>query len=143
MHQLRIRVFSGWLLLFAAGGTSAFAAESGVTETTLKGLKARSIGPAVMGGRVSDIAIDPKNPSRFYAGISMSGVWKTANNGSSFPPVFDDQPVQSIGAVAVAPSDPDIVWVGTGEGNDRNSSGWGNGVYVSTERRRQLAARRA
>jgi photosystem II stability/assembly factor-like uncharacterized protein len=98
----------------------------------LKGLKARAIGPAVMGGRVSDLAINPKNPYSFYAGISMSGVWKTDNNGISFAPVFDDQPVQSIGAVAVAPSDPDVVWAGTGEANDRNSSGWGNGVYVST-----------
>ena len=110
----------------------AFAADRAITETTLKGLTARAIGPAVMGGRISDIAIDPRNPAKFFVGVSMSGVWKTANNGSSFQPIVDDQPVQSIGAVAVAPGNPDCVWVGTGEGNDRNSSGWGNGVYVST-----------
>lgn len=108
---------------------SASAAEVAITnpplsETMLKGLKARSLGPAVMGGRVSDLALDPRNPFVFYAGISMSGVWKTANNGVTFAPVFDDQPVLSIGAVAVAPTDSEVVWVGTGEGNDRNSSGW-------------------
>src|ERR1043166_6421789 len=103
-----------------------------VTEAMLKGLKARAIGPAVMGGRVSDIAIDPKSPYTFYIALATGGLWKSSNNGASFEPLFDDQPVQSIGAVAVAPSDPDIVWVGTGEGNDRNSSGWGDGVYVST-----------
>ena len=103
-----------------------------ITEATLKGLSARAIGPAMMGGRVSDLAIDPKNPYTFYLGLATSGVWKSANNGSSFEPVFDDQPVQSIGAVGVAPSNSDVIWVGTGEGNDRNSSGWGNGVYVST-----------
>src|SRR5436190_10112070 len=86
-----------------------------------------------MGGRVSDIAIDPKNPLTFYAGLATSGVWKSANNGVSFAPIFDDQPAQSIGAVAVAPSDPNLVWVGTGEGNDRNSSGWGNGIYKSSD----------
>ncbi|MBI4602331.1 MAG: glycosyl hydrolase [Planctomycetes bacterium] len=99
----------------------------------LKGLKARSIGPAVMGGRVSDIALDPKDPFTFYVGFATSGVWKTANNGVTLEPIFDGQPVQSIGAVAVAPSDPQVVWAGTGEGNDRNSSGWGNGVYRSAD----------
>lgn len=120
----------GPLLTFVGAVTSA--APTALTEAMLRGLKARSIGPAVMGGRVSDLALNPKNPYSFYAGISMSGVWKTENNGTSFAPLFDDQAVQSIGAVAVAPTDSDVIWVGTGEGNDRNSSGWGNGVYVST-----------
>ncbi|MCL5097138.1 MAG: glycosyl hydrolase, partial [Candidatus Omnitrophica bacterium] len=104
-----------------------------ITEVMLKGLKARSIGPAVMSGRVSDIAIDPRNPYTFYLGLATGGVWKTGNNGVTFAPVFDDQPVQSIGAVAIAPSNADIVWVGTGEGSDRNSAGWGNGVYRSSD----------
>jgi photosystem II stability/assembly factor-like uncharacterized protein len=118
--------------MFATFSADSPATGPTVTEAMLKGLKARSIGPAVMGGRVSDIALDPKNPYTFYIGLATGGLWKTGNNGASFEPLFDDQPVQSIGAVAVAPSDSDIVWVGTGEGNDRNSSGWGNGVYVST-----------
>jgi photosystem II stability/assembly factor-like uncharacterized protein len=104
-----------------------------VTEAQLKGLKARAIGPAVMGGRISDIALDPHNPAVFYAGFATSGVWKSSNAGVTMQPIFDDQPVQSIGAVAVAPSDSDVVWVGTGEGNDRNSSGWGAGLFKSVD----------
>lgn len=118
------------LLAFAA---AVLAAAQSATESQLKGLKARAIGPAVMGGRISDIAIDPRNPAVFYVGFATSGVWKSSNNGVSLSPVFDDQPVQSIGAVAVAPSNPEIVYAGTGEGNDRNSSGWGLGVFRSAD----------
>ncbi len=99
----------------------------------LKALKARSIGPAVMGGRVSDIALDPENPYVFYVGFATGGVAKTTNNGGTFKGIFEKEPVASIGAVAVAPSDPKTIWVGTGEGNDRNSSGWGDGVYLSQD----------
>jgi len=99
----------------------------------LSALKPRSIGPAVMGGRVSDIALDPENPSVFYVGLATGGIMKTGDNGTTFQAVFEKEPVASIGAVAIAPSDPKVVWVGTGEANDRNSSGWGNGVYRSTD----------
>src|SRR6059058_4250730 len=95
-----------------------------LTDALFKNLKARSIGPAVMGGRVSDIAIDPRNPFVFYVGLGHGGIFKTNDNGVTFQPIFDKQPMLSIGAVAVAPSDSDIVWVGTGEANDRNSSDW-------------------
>ena len=104
-----------------------------LTDVLFKNLKARSIGPAVMGGRVSDIAIDPHNPFVFYVGLGHGGVFKTNDNGVTFDPIFDKQPVLSIGAVAVAPSDSDVIWVGTGEANDRNSSDWGDGVYRSTD----------
>ncbi len=104
-----------------------------VDAARLVALKARSIGPAIMGGRVSDIAVDPASPDTFYVGLATGGVWKTANAGATFAPLFDKQPVASIGALAVAPSDPKVLWVGTGEANDRNSSGWGNGVYRSTD----------
>jgi photosystem II stability/assembly factor-like uncharacterized protein len=86
-----------------------------------------------MGGRVSDIAIDPRNPAVFFVGLSTGGLFKTGDNGVTFDPVFDKQPVQSIGAVAIAPSDTDIVWVGTGEPTDRNSAEWGNGIYHSSD----------
>ncbi len=99
----------------------------------LKAFKARSIGPAVMSGRVSDIAYDPENPYVFYIAFATGGVAKTSNNGGKFQGIFEKEPVASIGAVAVTPSDPKTVWVGTGEGNDRNSSGWGDGVYLSTD----------
>lgn len=103
------------------------------TDVLFKNLKARAIGPAVMGGRVSDLAIDPRNPAVFYVGLGTGGIFKTGNNGVSFDPIFDKEPVLSIGAVAIAPSDSEVVWVGTGEANDRNSSEWGNGVYRSTD----------
>jgi photosystem II stability/assembly factor-like uncharacterized protein len=97
----------------------------------VKGLKARSIGPAVMGGRVSDIALDPQNPWRFYIGFATGGLVKTSNNGATFQNLMEKEDVASIGAVAVAPSDPNVLYVGTGEANDRNSSSWGKGVYRS------------
>jgi photosystem II stability/assembly factor-like uncharacterized protein len=104
-----------------------------LAEPVLKGITARSIGPAVMGGRISDIALDPSSPWTFYAATAHGGLLKTTDNGASFSAVMDDQKVVSFGAVAVAPSNSKVVWVGTGEPNDRNSSGWGNGVYRSTD----------
>lgn len=109
------------------------AAPRPLTDVLFKNLKARWIGPAVMGGRISDIALDPRNSAVFYVGLATGGLFKTGDNGVTFNPVFDDQPVLSIGAVAIAPSDSEVVWVGTGEANDRNSSEWGNGVYRSTD----------
>ncbi len=104
-----------------------------LTEVLFKNLKARPIGPAVMGGRVSDFALDPRNPGVFYVGLATGGIFKTNDGGTTFDPIFDKESTLSIGAVALAPSDPDVVWVGSGEANDRNSSGWGNGVYRSTD----------
>ncbi len=125
-----------------AGTTPAFSASvtpapsSGtpqLTDVLFKNLKARSIGPAVMGGRVSDIAIDPRNPFVFYVGLGHGGIFKSGDAGVSFDPIFDKQSDLSIGAIAIAPSDSDIIWVGTGEANDRNSTDWGNGVYRTTD----------
>ncbi|MGH7937217.1 MAG: WD40/YVTN/BNR-like repeat-containing protein, partial [Chthoniobacterales bacterium] len=104
-----------------------------LTDVLFKNLKARAIGPAVMGGRVSDIAIDPRNPAVFFVGLATGGLFKTSDNGITFSPVFDKEPLLSIGAIAIASSDSDVVWVGTGEANDRNSSEWGDGVYRSTD----------
>ncbi len=108
-------------------------AEPALDPIMLKNLKARSIGPAVMGGRVSDIALDPNDPFTFYVALGTGGVMKTANNGVTFDGIFEKESVAAIGAVAVAPSDSKVVWVGTGEANDRNSSSWGNGVFRSTD----------
>src|SRR5437899_11068372 len=93
-----------------------------LTDVLFKNLKARSIGPAVMGGRVSDIAIDPHNPFVFYVGLGHGRVFKPNDNGVVCEPIFDNQPMLSIGAVAVAPDD---IWVGTGEANARNLFVWG------------------
>src|SRR2546421_8583661 len=106
---------------------------SQLTDVLFKNLKARAIGPAVMGGRVSDIAIDPRNPFAFYVALGHGGIFKSNDGGTTFDPIFDKQSDLSIGAIAVAPSDSDAIWVGTGEANDRNSSDWGNGVYRTTD----------
>ncbi len=96
-------------------------------------LKARSIGPAIMSGRVSDFAFDPKDPFTFYVALATGGLMKSSDNGATFQAIFEKEAVSSIGAVAVAPSDSKIVWVGTGEADDRNSAYWGDGVYLSTD----------
>src|SRR5262249_42722229 len=96
-------------------------------------LKARAIGPAVMGGRGSGIPYAPAGPFAFYVGLGRGGLVKTSDDGATWSGVFEKEAVAAIGAVAVAPSDPKVVWVGTGEGNDRNSSAWGDGVYRSTD----------
>jgi len=102
-------------------------------ETLLKDLPWRNIGPAVMGGRIDDVAVVESNPSIVYLATASGGLFKTTNNGTTWEPLFDSQPTSSIGDVALAPSDPNIVWVGTGEANNRQSSSWGNGVYKSTD----------
>jgi len=102
-------------------------------EALLANLRWREIGPAIMGGRIDDFAVVESDPNIVYVGVASGGVWKTTNSGTTWTPIFDDQPVSTIGDVTVAPSDPSIVWVGTGEPNNRQSSSWGNGVYKSTD----------
>ena len=97
-----------------------------------KQLKYRSIGPAA-GGRVSRSCGIPGDPTTYYVGAASGGVWKTTDAGITWKPIFDDQPTSSIGAVAVAPSDPNVVYVGSGEANIRGNVAPGNGIYVSTD----------
>ncbi|MFB3854429.1 MAG: hypothetical protein ACE148_11470 [Vicinamibacterales bacterium] len=104
-----------------------------VSAGLLAELQWRSVGPAIMGGRVDDLAVVQGNPDAIYMATASGGLWKTTNGGTTWAPVFDNYGTTSIGAVAVAPSNPDIVWVGTGEANNRQSSSWGNGVYKSTD----------
>ncbi|HEX4494529.1 MAG TPA: hypothetical protein VIE43_02580, partial [Thermoanaerobaculia bacterium] len=96
-------------------------------------MSARSIGPAGMSGRVTSIAAVESNPNLVYIGGASGGVWKSVNGGVTWTPVFDDQPVASIGALAIDPSNPDVVWAGTGEGNPRNSVSIGDGIYRSPD----------
>jgi photosystem II stability/assembly factor-like uncharacterized protein len=104
-----------------------------LSEKLLATLKARAIGPATMGGRVSTIALAPDDPFTFYVGLGTGGIMKTTNAGASFSAIFEKETVAAIGAIAVAPSDAKVVWVGSGEANDRNSSSWGDGVYRSED----------
>ncbi|MEZ5027599.1 MAG: hypothetical protein R2765_02300 [Ferruginibacter sp.] len=98
-----------------------------------KNLKPRSIGPAGMSGRVTAIDALYTNPNLIYLGTASGGVWKTENCGSNWTPVFDEQPTQNIGAVAIQQSNPSVVWVGTGEGNPRNSVSIGEGIYKTMD----------
>lgn len=113
--------------------TLAAALHAQVDPDLLAGMKARSIGPASMSGRIAAIDVVESNPNIVYVGAATGGLWKSTNGGLTFTPIFDDQPVAAIGAVAVYQASPEIVWVGTGEGNVRNSMSVGNGVYKSMD----------
>jgi photosystem II stability/assembly factor-like uncharacterized protein len=99
----------------------------------VKSLRFRNIGPAVMSGRITDIDCDPKNTATVYIATGSGGVWKSTSDGTSWAPIFDDQPVASIGAVQVSRADSNVVWAGSGESNNRNSVAWGDGMYLSTD----------
>ena len=96
-------------------------------------MKPRSIGPAGMSGRVTAIDAVHADPQVIYAGTASGGLWKSTSGGIDWKPIFDDQPTHSIGAVAIYQKTPDVVWVGAGEGNPRNSQSAGNGVYRSVD----------
>jgi photosystem II stability/assembly factor-like uncharacterized protein len=93
----------------------------------------RSIGPANMSGRVTDIEGLPSPSKTFYVALASGGIWKTTNNGVTFRPIFDNERVVSMGDLAIAPSDPNQIWAGTGEEDSRNSISPGGGVYKSTD----------
>jgi len=99
--------------------------------TAANGLELRSIGPALMGGRIADIAVDPKNKSTWYVAAGSGNLWKTINNGITWKPVFDKQKSYSIGTVSIDPNNSETVWVGTGENVSGRHVGWGDGVYKS------------
>ena len=96
-------------------------------------LRFRNIGPATMGGRIDDFAVLETNPSVFYVATATGGLWKTMNNGTTWESLFNDQDVVSIGDVAIAANDANVVWVGSGENNNRQSGSWGNGIYKSVD----------
>lgn len=100
---------------------------------SLNGLRARSIGPAGMSGRITSIDAVADDPNVIFVGSATGGLWKSVNGGIKWKAVFDQQPVASIGAVAVCQAYPSLVWVGTGEAHTRNSAGLGNGVYKSLD----------
>jgi len=93
----------------------------------------RALGPAAFGGRIVDFAVNPKQQRIFYVASASGGLLKTTNNGTSFTPVFQNENTISIGDVAIAPSNPDVLYVGTGEANNQRSSYWGDGIYKSTD----------
>ncbi|MDJ0749069.1 MAG: hypothetical protein QNJ11_06275 [Woeseiaceae bacterium] len=107
--------------------------EPGFNEATFKGLEFRSIGPAFMSGRISDIVIDPTDPSTWYVGVGSGGVWKTVNAGTTWEPIFDNEGSYSIGCITLDPNDPNTVWVGTGENVSGRHVAYGDGIYRSRD----------
>jgi len=121
-----------------AGGPVAANVDTSISSPTLpqewlNQVPWRSIGPANMGGRIVALAVVPSDTNTWWAATASGGLLKTTNNGITFEHQFDKETTVSIGDVQVAPSNPEIVWVGTGEHNPRNSSSWGDGVYKSED----------
>ncbi|HKK94603.1 MAG TPA: hypothetical protein VJ925_14305, partial [Longimicrobiales bacterium] len=105
----------------------------GEIATEFDSLVFRSIGPATMSGRVADLAVYEANPAVYFVATAHGGVWRTRNGGTTFDALFQDEGLISTGDVTISQSDPDLVWVGAGESNNRQSTSWGGGVYKSTD----------
>jgi len=124
----------GLLLTHAAMAQTPQPTPIKIDSETISGLGARNIGSAAMSGRVAAIdAVQEGQRLTVYIGAASGGVWKSVNGGATFKPVFDKQPVQSIGAVTIDPKNPKVIWVGTGESWTRNSVSVGDGVYKSVD----------
>lgn len=104
-----------------------------VNSGILTGLKFRGIGPAFTSGRISDLAVNPKNQSEYYVAVSSGNVWKTINNGTTFTPVFDTYGSYSTGCIVIDPNNQNVVWLGTGENNFQRALGYGDGVYKTID----------
>jgi len=128
-------VLVGVALVVAFTGQSLLGqmSDGGPTGDPFDRLHFRSIGPSIMSGRISDFAVYEANTAIFYVGTAHGGVWKTENNGATFTPIFEKDGLMSIGDVTVSQKDPNLVWVGTGEGNNRQSISWGDGIFKSTD----------
>src|SRR5712691_4968294 len=140
MRQYRFIALA--LILAAAFGAQSIvgrsdqspaASATGSSGGPFDALHFRPIGPASMSGRIADLAVYEANPAIFYVGTAHGGVWKTVNNGTTFEAQFQDYGLMSVGDVTVSQSNPDLVWVGSGESNNRQSTSWGDGVYKSTD----------
>src|SRR5581483_2981252 len=119
-------------VLFAPFAAALAQQPTRVDPALYGGLRWRSIGP-FRAGRVNGVTGVPGQPSVFYFGSVGGGVWKTTNAGRTWFPIFDSQPIASIGAIAVAPSNTDVIYVGTGEADMRSQISYGNGMYKSTD----------
>jgi photosystem II stability/assembly factor-like uncharacterized protein len=115
-------------MLIAGGNESDSAVASAVSS-----LKWRSIGPAFTSGRISDFAVNPKNPRHYFVAVASGNIWLTTNAGTTFEPVFDNYGAYSIGALAMDPNNPFVIWAGTGEHNHQRALGYGDGVYKSID----------
>ncbi len=131
IHQIRRLPWIALALCALAFGAGPLNAQ--YTAEHFAQIRGRSIGPAGMSGRVADVDVVSSDPNIIFVGSATGGVWRSVDGGIEWAPIFDDQSILGIGAVAVSQATPDVVWVGTGEGNPRNSAGVGNGVFRSLD----------
>jgi hypothetical protein len=108
-------------------------AADSLKNISLAGLSFRSVGPAITSGRIADIAVNPNNFSEYYVAAAAGGVWKTANSGVTYNPVFDGEGSFSIGCLAIDPTNSNVVWVGSGENNNQRVVAYGDGIYKSED----------
>ena len=142
---MKLNLFICLLLLILQGTNNSFSQtkkgttkekekkESSDSVTSFSGLSFRSIGPAWASGRISDFAVNPQNHFEIYVAVSAGNIWKTTNNGTTWTPVFDNYGAYSIGCLKLDPSNPFVIWAGTGEHNSQRQLGYGDGVYRSED----------
>jgi photosystem II stability/assembly factor-like uncharacterized protein len=121
------------IVLAAIAAVAVHATTAAGESAVYASLKWRSVGPAISGGRATSVAGTDLDPYLYYAGAAGGGIWRSQDAGASWKAVFESMPVNAIGAVAIAPSNKNVVWVGTGEANPRNDVSWGDGVWLSTD----------
>ena len=133
MTRIQRLLITGLLLMLCFNGNAneEKADDGPFSDQNFAGLKLRSVGPALMSGRIADIAIHPNDFSIWYVAVGSGGVWKTTNSGTTWEPIFDKQSSYSIGCVTIDPNNPHTVWVGTGENVGGRHVGYGDGVYRS------------
>ncbi len=129
----RVVAWCAALLLVTALPSRSSAQSGRVDPSLIEVLSVRNIGPANLGGRIHAVEVHPDHPATIWAGHASGGVFRSVNNGTTWEAVFDDQISTSIGDIAIAPANPSIVYVGTGEQNNRQSSSWGNGMYKTMD----------
>ena len=137
MKKLSVAFLAVWalapLLVLAASDDEDKEPETKLNADTLAGLELRGIGPAINSGRVVDFAVTPGKRHRYFAATASGGLWKTENAGTTWEPVFDGEGSYSIGCVTLDPTNPNVIWVGTGENNSQRSVSFGDGVYKSVD----------
>ncbi|MEM6773333.1 MAG: glycosyl hydrolase, partial [Pseudomonadota bacterium] len=124
---------AGFSLVASLAGSAHAQSPAEAAAEAMQSVEWRAIGPANMGGRVTDIDGVPGDPSTFYVSGADGGVFRTTNGGVTFDTLFTDEKSYSVGALTIAPSDRNVIWLGSGEGDPRNSVGYGHGIYRSND----------
>ncbi|MCT4591278.1 MAG: glycosyl hydrolase [Carboxylicivirga sp.] len=131
MKKIETMGFLLSLILLIQSHTSS--SQSLLNDTLFSGIKLRNIGPALMSGRIADVAIHPENQNIWYVAVGSGGVWKTTNSGTTWTPVFDNQNVYSTGCITIDPNNPHVLWLGTGENVGGRHVSFGDGIYKSED----------